>query len=236
MKMKTIGIIGGTGPQATMDFEARVHKISQAIIPQERNSGYPPMIVYYIRHAPFILKEDFTPEVPLRPDPRLLETARVLGTLADFLVITANAPHLFREQIEQASGREVLSMIDTTLATIEHRQWRKVGVLGFGNPVVYTNPLEKLNIACETVEVELRARLDDSIRKLMEGRNDFESKASAEAAIDALRAKRVDGIILGCTEIPLLLEESAQAPDLLNPAQLLAEAAVRYSMATSQHD
>lgn len=235
MKMKTIGVIGGTGPQATMDFEARVHKISQALIPQERNSGYPPMVVYYIRHAPFILKEDFTPELPLRPDPRLLETAKALGTLADFLVITANAPHLFREQIEEASGRKVLSMIDTTLATIEHRQWRKVGVLGFGNPVVYTHPLGKLNIACETVEEELRARLDDSIRKLMEGRNDSESKASAEAALDVLRARRVDGIILGCTEIPLLLEESAQAPDLLNPAQLLAEAAVRYSMATSPH-
>lgn len=230
--MKTIGVIGGTGPQATMDFEARVHKIAQTLIPQERNSGYPPMVVYYIRHAPFITKEDFTPEVPLRPDPRLLEAAKALGTLADFLIITANAPHLFREEIEQASGRKVLSMIDTTLADVERRQWRKIGVLGFGNPLVYTNPLEKLNIACEILEEERRARLDEAIKKLMEGRNDAESKKCAQEAVDVLRARRVDGIILGCTEIPLLLEESAQAQDLLNPLQLLAEAAVRYSMAS----
>jgi aspartate racemase len=40
----------------------------------------------------------------------------------------------------------------------------------------------------------------------------------------------VEGIILGCTEIPLLLGEAADGPDLINPLQLLAEAAVRFAM------
>ena len=39
-----------------------------------------------------------------------------------------------------------------------------------------------------------------------------------------------DGVILGCTEIPLLLGLAADAPDLLNPAALLAEAAVRHAL------
>jgi aspartate racemase len=43
----------------------------------------------------------------------------------------------------------------------------------------------------------------------------------------AFRARGVDGVILGCTEIPLLLRESADAADLINPAQLLSEATVR---------
>lgn len=230
--MKTIGVLGGIGPQATLDFEARVHKVAQSLIPQMGNSGYPPMVVYYYRHPPFIVKEDLTPQVPFQPDPRLLEAAKQLGTLADFLVITSNASHLFREQIEQAAGRKVLSMIETTIGDIQHKQWRKVGVLGFGNPVVYTYPLEKLNIACETIDEDQRARLDGAIRKLMEGRNDAESTAIAQAAVETLRARKVDGIILGCTEIPLLLQENADEPDLLNPLQLLAKAAVSYSIAT----
>jgi aspartate racemase len=229
--MKTIGVLGGVGPQATIDFEVRLHRISQNLIPPNGNSGYPPMVVYYYRHPPFLLQEDSSPRLPFQPDPRLLEAAKLLGSVADFLVITANAPHLFLEQIEQAARRKVLSMVEATLAAVNQRQWRKVGVVGFGNPLVYTDPLERLNIACETIDTDLRAQLDGAIRKVMEGRNDLESSAIAQTAIKTLRARKVDGLILGCTEIPLLLQESANEPDLLNPVQLLAEAAVRYSLA-----
>jgi aspartate racemase len=49
--------------------------------------------------------------------------------------------------------------------------------------------------------------------------------------VQALRARGVDGIILGCTEIPLLLAVDLDAPDLLNPTALLAEAAARHAIA-----
>ena len=52
---------------------------------------------------------------------------------------------------------------------------------------------------------------------------------SAEDALNELRARSVDGIILACTEIPLLLGERATASDLINPLQLLADAAVRHA-------
>ena len=39
--MKTIGVLGGLGPQATMDFEERIHTVSQQLIAQHGNSGYP---------------------------------------------------------------------------------------------------------------------------------------------------------------------------------------------------
>jgi aspartate racemase len=64
----------------------------------------------------------------------------------------------------------------------------------------------------------------------MEGRIDGEGRRLAREAVEALRARRVQGVVLGCTEVPLLLGEHAEAPDLLNPAQLLAEAAVRAAL------
>ena len=45
--MQTIGVLGGLGPQATMDFERRVHAVAQRLIAPHLNSGYPPMVVYY---------------------------------------------------------------------------------------------------------------------------------------------------------------------------------------------
>jgi aspartate/glutamate racemase len=64
----------------------------------------------------------------------------------------------------------------------------------------------------------------------MEGRDDAESAAVARGAVSALRESAVDGVVLGCTEIPLLLRESADEADVINPAQLLAEAAVRAAL------
>lgn len=228
--MKTIGVLGGLGPQATMDFESRLHRVAQHLIPQRANSGYPPLVVFYYRHAPVLLTDEGTPQLPLRPDPRLFEIAKRLGALADFLVITANVPHLFQAQIEQAAGRQVLSMIDITLGEVRRRGWNRVGVLGLGDPVVYTRPLGQLGIECETTDAGPRAELDGAIVRLMEGRDDIEPAAAARAAVAALRARGVDGVVLGCTEIPLLLRESADEPDLINPAQLLAEAAVRAAL------
>ncbi|HEX8598994.1 MAG TPA: aspartate/glutamate racemase family protein [Chloroflexia bacterium] len=231
--MKTIGVLGGLGPQATMDFEARVHAVSQRLIPPRANSGYPPMIVYYHRTAPIVVDEDGKPIVPIEMHPALREKLEAFGTLADFLVITANSPHVLKDIFEQVSGLKVLSIIDVTLEEARNRGWGKLGVLGLGEPRVYMAPLDELGVPYETLSgdlEELRNRLDRSIIALMEGRAGPGETAVAMEAVEALRGKGVEGLILGCTEIPLLLGEAAEAPDLINPATLLAEAAVRYAV------
>ncbi len=224
--MKTIGVIGGMGPQATMDFEQRVHRIAQRTIPPRMNTGYPPMVVFYHRRPPVLLEQDGVPRLPLTPDLGLLECARAIGAAADFLVIVANFPHLIQPQIEQASGREVLSMIDVTLDAVRARGWKRIGVVGLGLPTIYLDRLAPLGIAAETLAPEQIGPLDRAILALMEGRETDASRRAAHEAVAVLRGRRVDGIILGCTEITLLLGAAADAPDLMNPAQLLAEAAV----------
>src|SRR5690349_15407480 len=100
--MKTIGVLGGFGPQATMEFEQRVHQVAQQLIPPQRNGGYPPMVVHYSRHPPVLLDSAGLPYRPPQPDPRLLAAARALGQLADFMVITSNGLHALQPALEQA--------------------------------------------------------------------------------------------------------------------------------------
>lgn len=229
--MKTIGVLGGLGPQATMDFEERVHQYAQMVIPQSGNSGYPPLIVYYHRHPPILFGEDGRPVHPFQPDPRLLQAARQIGQMADFLVISANGPHLFQAELEEASGLPLLSMVNETLAEVARRQWHKVGVLGLGEPTVYLNPLAAEGSVCQTIPHPLRQELDAAILNLMAGKVDDAATAVAWEAINYLRAEGVDGIIPGCTEIPLLLGDIDTEPDMVNPSQLLVEAAVNYALA-----
>src|SRR3989344_4303540 len=80
--MKTIGVIGGMGPQATMDFEARIHRISQKLIPQFVNRGYPPIVVYYVSEAPMVLNSDGSTPEKLEPAPQLLDAAKKVAIIA----------------------------------------------------------------------------------------------------------------------------------------------------------
>lgn len=229
--MKTIGVLGGLGPQATMDFVQRVHAVSQQRNPQELgNRGYPPMAVYYHRKPPMLVNEDMTPVSPLQPDPQLLEGARWLGRAADFLVITANGPHMMANEIEEAAGIPLLSMIEAAMAEVKRRRWQQVGVLAMGEPRVYAAPLADAGLELEGIGRPLRDLLDKTILRFMAGHSGDEATAVALKAVEELRMRGVDGIILGCTEIPLLLGETIHAADLINPSQLLAETAVRKAL------
>jgi aspartate racemase len=90
--------------------------------------------------------------------------------------------------------------------------------------------LEKQGIAYASISQTLAGRLNQAIFKCQAGQEDATDRAITHEAILALRNQGVDGIILGCTEIPLLLQGEDDLYDLLNPAQVLAEAAVRYAL------
>ena len=230
--MKRIGVLGGISAQATMDFEARVHRLSQALIPQHRNSGYPPMVVWYHRRLPIRVAGDGRPVVPMQVDPELVDAAAWLGQGVDFLVIPCNAAHVGLRELTEAAGCPVVSMIELTLDDVARRGWQRVGVLGFhAAPPIYVDPLRQRGVRCDTVDATVQAGLDAGILALMEGRDGPPETRSAQAAVQTLRAAPVGGIVLGCTEIPLLLAQEADAADLVNPVALLAEAAVRLAIA-----
>jgi aspartate racemase len=123
-------------------------------------------------------------------------------------------------------------MIDVTIDDVVRRGCRLVGVTGFaGAPAVYLEPLRARAVACATIDDRAQAALDAAIHAVAEGRDGAAETAAARAAVATLRRATVDGIVLGCTELPLMLRDDDAAPDLINPLALLAEAAVRFAIA-----
>ena len=114
-----------------------MHRVSQQLIPQRQNAGYPPMVVWYHRRMPIRVDEANRPLVPREVDPQLVEAARWLGKGVDFLVIPCNAAHVGVRAITEAAGCPVLSMVDLVLDEVARRGWRGAGVLGFaGAPAI----------------------------------------------------------------------------------------------------
>lgn len=234
--MKTIGILGGMGPQATMDLEARIHKVSQQLIPQDVNRGYPPLAVYYVRRAPMVLNPDGSVREPLEPDPELLAAAQRLGSLVDLLVIGSNTAHLFEEKVAAAAGKPVISLVAETLTEAQNRavkgRYLFAGVLAVGETLrrgLYLNALLRKGYQVATPRPGSIEKIDAEVWALMEGKEVTGTALRDEIA--AFRQSGVQAIILGCTEFPMLLGKDADASDLINPNQLVAEAAVRRALA-----
>jgi aspartate racemase len=218
--------------QATMDFEARVHPCAQRLIAQDWGRGYPPMVVWYHREGPMRLDEAGRPLEPRQIHPAVVEAAGRLGAIADFLVVPCNAAHVGLDELRRAAGCPVLSMIDVVVDDVVRRRARRVGLLGaHGVPPPYLEAFARRQVAVERIEADLQGHVNAGIQAVMEGREAKEHTEWARAAVDELRGRGVDAVVLGCTEIPLLLGEESDAADLVNPAALLAEAAVRFSIA-----
>jgi aspartate racemase len=226
--MKRIGVLGGVGPQATMDFEARLHAAAQALEVGFANEAYPPLLAYYHRQPPIATGVDGLPLEPPRIGEEFLEAARYLGAWADVLVVTSNGMHVFQEEIEQASGRPVLSMVETTVDHLVARGVARAGAVTLNGNYAYAEPLAARGIACETIGPELQAPINQAAFAVMAGRVTDGDREALGAALRELRARGVECIILGCTELPFLVTGALAGDDLVNPLALLAEAAVRY--------
>jgi aspartate racemase len=189
------------------------------------------MVVWYHRTMPLRVDSNDRPVEPREIDRGLVDAAAWLGPSVDFLVMPCNAAHIGIDALRKASGRPVLSMIEVTADEVARRGWRHVGVLGFaGAPAPYVEALAARSIRHATIDSALQARVDAGIRAVAEGREGKAETEAARAAVQSVRTVPVDGVVLGCTEIPLLLGEESDAKDLLSPAALLAEAAVRVAI------
>ena len=231
--MKTIGVLGGIGPQATIDFEARLHRVSQQLIPPKINSGYPPLVVYYFRELPSVTpSQGSMATTRSEVNPRMLDAAKRLGSMSDFLAIPCNGAHIYFDQLAQAAGCPVLNMIDASVAEVQRRGLRRVGILDFRAAGVglYHQRLSALGVPWEITPPELLAPLFAAVLAVQEGRPGAEVGEPARQALEHLRAKAVDGIIMGCTEIPFMLGDAAEDACMLNPVQVLADVTVRYAL------
>jgi aspartate racemase len=123
----TVGVLGGMGPEATVDFMAKVI----AFTPAEKDQDHVHMLV------------DNNPKVPNRqaailadgvdPRPELAAmAARLEASGADFLVIPCNTAYVFRDAVNEAVGIPLISIIDVTVAAVVGRHTGNRGLPGCG--------------------------------------------------------------------------------------------------------
>lgn len=229
IKWKTVGVLGGFGPEATVDFYKRVLDYSKKKVTGARaNTGYPRIIIYSCNFIPF----DTSDETTKRANPQLLDAAKRLEEAgANFIVIPSNTPHLFYDEIASFVSIPVLNIVEETAKAVQDRNVRKAGVVPAHPEVgnLYRRYLENYNVEVENPENSSYKILTAMIEEFMAGRNIDSAKSFFTDLMNHFD-KTAEITILACTELPLILGNGLHKYRFVDSAQVLAEATVEFAL------
>ncbi len=228
--MKTMGLIGGMSWESTQVYYRR---INQAV--NRRLGG--------LHSARLILNSvDFAEIESLQRRDQwsaaadcLSEAARSVERAgADFVVLCTNTMHRIAPEIEQALTIPLLHIADTTASELKRQGVSRVGLLG--TRFTMEQPFYRERLMASGVDVLLpepqqRALVHDVIyQELCQGRFRETSKTAYLDIVSSMAAAGAQGVVLGCTEIGLLIDASDTDVPLFDTTVLHAEAAVRYAL------
>jgi len=227
MPEKIIGILGGMGPEATIDLFYKIIKLT----PAEKDQDHLRIII------------DNNPKIPDRsaailgkgkdPLPALQETAKNLEKAgANFIIIPCNTAHYFLPSIQESVKIPVLNMIEETAKETQKRNSsiKKTGLLasiGTYKAEIYNKYFKKYNIEVISPEEKDKEEVMRVIYAVKAGNLSEEVKKSIISIAQKLIDKGAEAIITGCTEIPLILKEEDVSVSIIDPTQILAKAAVK---------
>ena len=228
---KTIGILGGMSPESTIEY---YRHITRSYTERFGDYGYPEIVIFSVSFQPYV-------DLPaagrwdLVAD-GLAQAARKLAAAgADFVVIATNTMHKVVDEIQAQIDIPILSLLDVVGDAITARGLGTVGLLGTRftmESTFYQDALAKRGITVVVPDAADRETVNRVIYdELVAGEIRAESRAEYLAIIERLAARGAQGIILGCTEIPLLVKPSDTPLPLFDTTILHADAALAFALA-----
>ena len=231
---KTVGILGGMGPEATVDLMRRVIRGT----PARDDADHIRMLV------------DSNPRVPSRiealiggagesPVPCLVEMARGLQRQgADFLVIPCNTAHHYHAAVAAAVDVPVLNLVEMTARDAGGLcpDLTRVGLLASSALLrirLYEPWFERLGVGVLYPEPGVQGELMDLIRSVKAGRHTPGQVAACDRAAEDLQARGAQCLVVACTDLSVVAARLRTDLPLCDAADVLARAVVREALGTA---
>ncbi len=226
---RTVGVLGGLGPAATLDFFAKVLRATEA----ERDQDHLRLII------------DNNPTVVCRnaslagrgpsPGPELAAMAQGLERAgADFLVMVCNTAHAWEADIRASTALPFVGIVDETVrAALSLRpRLRKAGLLaadGCLGAELYQTAFAESGVELLTLGEDDQTRFMALIGRIKAGDTGEAVRADMGALALGLVAGGAELVVAGCTEVPLVLEAADLPVPLISSTDVLVERTVAYA-------
>lgn len=225
--MKKLGLVGGMGPQSTVPY---YHGIVYGVQHRTAPDFFPNLTVESVNVFHILdlcAREDYDAIAEY-----LLEAIRNLNRAgAEFAALSANTSHIVLDRLQQSSPIPLLSIIDATCNEALRRGYRKAGLLGTRFTMTksfYRTPFEEAGIEIAVPTPEEMLYVDRKISEELEyGIIKEETLSRFQQIISAMKQRDgIETVILGCTELPLLLNDGNSPVPCLDTVQIHIDAIV----------
>ncbi len=224
---KRIGILGGISHESTARYYQLIH---EKYYERRGDYHYPEVVVYSLDFQRFTDLENGDREAYID---YIMQGVRGLEAAgAELIVMAANSPHAVYADVADAASVPVLSIAEATMERAEHMGLRRLLLLGIkftmqgtffqeggaSRGIQVVTPLEPEQDEVDRIvfsELVIGVHRDETRRRLL----------------DIIDAYPVDGVILGCTELPLIIEQGDAELPLLDTVDIHVEAALDHALA-----
>lgn len=206
--MKTLGIIGGLGPESTVDY---YRLIIAAYREQTQDGSYPPLILNSINLQKIIRLMEAQDYATLT-DVMVSEIEKLARAGADFGLIGSNTPHIAFDEIRSRSAIPLLSIVEATCEQARAQGLTKLGLFGSGFTMkarFYPDIFAKKGVAVVMPNPDEQAYIHEKyMDELVKGVFLPETRARLLEIVDRMKERHgIQGLILGGTELPLILRD-----------------------------
>jgi aspartate racemase len=226
--LKTLGIIGGIGPGSTVDYYQTIIELYRARI---GDGSYPPILINSI-DVQRVLATVGAGELKALTAWLLTELQKLERAGADFAIMASNTPHIVFDDLERQSPLPLISIVTETAEVAKARGRKRLGLFGTRftmQGTVYRNVFAGREMVVVPPEpADLEYIHEKYMGELVDGVFLPETRAGLLAIVDRMAEQsEIDGVILGGTELPLILRDPAHnGIPLLNTTRIHCEAAV----------
>jgi len=226
--VKTLGIVGGLGPESTIEY---YRLLISGYRERSSNRSYPPLLINSIDVSKLLA-------LAADPDREPLIEYLVLSLLplaragAELALIAANTPHIVFSEVAKKSPLPLISIVEATSDFATTRQFKKVGLLGTTSTMragFYQKVFQEHGMKIILPSIQEQDYIHEKyVGELVAGRFLAETRARMLAIGQRLRDEEgVEALILGGTELPLLLRDDTQLGiPFLDTARIHVQAAI----------
>jgi aspartate racemase len=226
--MKTLGIIGGIGPESTIEYYRRINALYRERIPD----GSAPSIIINSIDMKKLVSWVEANELGEMARYLIAEVEKLARGGATFALLAANTPHLVFDSVARHSAIPLISIVEATCEAAKARGLKRLGLLGTRFTMqssFYRDALSGQQIGMVVPNEEEQLYIHDKyMNELVKGIILPETRARLMTIIKTLKERAgIDGVILGGTELSLILrEETVFGVQVLDTTQIHVEAVV----------
>ncbi len=223
---KAICILGGMGPEASAYLYSLLIELASKNFGAKNGNQFPEIIIYSIPVPDFISntnnqKKAFS---------MLKERVRSVDPkMVSYFAIACNTAHILLEDLQKETPVPFVSIIEEVVNTVIKDNLQTIGILASPltiNLGLYQKKLGKNKIKCVFPDDNYTVALDRIIRNVIAGNKEKADSEQLALIADGMRQKGAEGIILGCTELPLVFPKKYNLP-VYNSVLILALALLR---------